>query len=154
MHPGATCNRRFAWAAALVLSTIGVAEAQTVIRDPNDIAACLCLERDIDRLKADYLAIKQQYDTRDSQATSLTAELDRERPLVNSEDERAVDAFRQKLVRMQQIAAERDGSIPNYQAAARRHNEQVARFDQLCKGKFYDGDLLPRVQSTLVCPAR
>lgn len=125
---------------------------QQILRAPAEISACLCLEREISRTEIEYRQVKARFDQRDSEAKTLAGDLERLRVATDTNDERAVDVFRQLLVRLQSVEGERDQLIPAYQAAAQRHNAKVRRFSSQCTGKWYDGAVLPQVQATLICP--
>jgi hypothetical protein len=127
--------------------------AQTILRAPQDIAACLCLKQGIDAARSDLDRRKADYETARAQLERLMEEVTTQRNRVNSNDPVSVDAFKELLA--QRDAAERrvaSEATPAYSDSVRRHNELVDSYNANCEGKAFDAEALARVQQNLYCP--
>jgi hypothetical protein len=166
-------SRRIGWlggmALAALLAGAGPGQAQTVqtqtlpaqtpvetpgpvLTSPFDISFCLCLEREIQTRQAELTVRGNAYEGLAKEIREIEAALDRERPRVDVNDQAAVDAFRQRLERLDALKARQDQvTLPDYHAAATSYNERVAQYTQRCSGRPLDPAAAEQVRASLVC---
>jgi hypothetical protein len=146
--------------AAALLAGVGlpgataVAQVPATITSPQEIAACLCLERSIGTLASEMLARQRIYEEKRRQLEQLETEVATKRAQVNVTDTAQVDAFRALLDRRNQAQAEFQAQVaPEYVATVDTYNRQVADFNAGCVNRGYDNAVLTTVRANLVCPA-
>jgi hypothetical protein len=129
------------------------ASAQTVLHSPQDIAACLCEEQNVNGLKAEVDRQKQAYDGAKANYEALNSQAEAGRAQVNVNDSNSIAAYRQLLERRD--AAEyryKVEATPAYSASVARYNQAVQAYNSGCGTKMYDSAALAEVKKTLYCP--
>jgi len=129
------------------------AGAEAVLATPAEIASCLCLEQGLADSGGELQRQKTVYETARARLDRLAAEIERQRPSVNSNDPVSVDSFKELLA--QRDAAQSrfaTDETPAYSAAVARYNDLVATYNANCQGKAYDPDALARARQNLFCP--
>jgi hypothetical protein len=138
---------------AVAAAIAQAASAQTVLRSPRDIAACLCEEQNVSGLKAEVDRQKQAYDGAKANYDALNSQAEAGRAQVNVNDSNSIAAYRQMLERRD--AAEYHYKVevtPGYSAAVARYNQAVQAYNAGCGTKMYDSVALAEVKKTLYCP--
>jgi TolA-binding protein len=151
-----TASRTWRRLTIALVSAAGLAvpaQAQSLLRSPQEIGRCLCQNRVVDELKAEldrqwrlYEEARQRYAALEGQADSLRATM-------NVHDREQIEAFQRLLD--QRDAAERtfqDQATPAYAAAVDRYNTAVATYNAGCADAVFDPDVLAQVQPGLYCP--
>lgn len=124
----------------------------TVLTDPKDIAACLCLEQSIATRAAEMRSLGAIYNDETRQLADMNADIDRKRPLVNVQDQAQIDAFKVILEQRDQALDKYQWStLPKYQASVARYNEKVDVMVKTCSGHPLDQIALDQVKQKLVC---
>ncbi len=126
--------------------------AVTVLKAPQDIATCLCLEQgvaqlrgEVDRQAASYTPMRQGIEQE-------AGALDGARAAVNTRNKRQVEEFRQRLIRLQEQENQLfTVAYPAYTGAVERYNQEAQRYNQSCSGKAYDPEALAQVRTKLSC---
>lgn len=130
----------------------GEVVAQTVLRSPIEIAACLCLERDLGTRQAEMTVRRNAYEGLARDIQEAEASLERDRARVDVNDAAAVDGFRRRVDALDAMKVRQSTvALPDYQAAIAGYNERVAQYTQRCSGRPIDQATLERVRSDLVC---
>ena len=136
-------------------STVGLAsaEAQTLLKSPDQITHCLCQNRVVDELKS---ALDQQwrlYEESRQRYAALEGQVDTVRARMNVHDREAIESF-QRLLDERDAArlAFQNEATPAYGAAVERYNTAVAAYDTSCAGTVFDPVVLAEVQRNLYCP--
>jgi TolA-binding protein len=152
----ATASRTWRRLVIALASTAGLAasaEAQTLLKSPQEITHCLCQNQVIDELKS---ALDQQwrlYEESRQRYAALEGQVDTVRARMNVHDREAVESFQRLLDERDaaRLAFENDAT-PAYGAAVERYNTAVAAYDASCTGTVFDPVVLAEVQRDLYCP--
>jgi hypothetical protein len=142
--------------ALVLMSTAGLAasaEAQTLLKSPQEITHCLCQSRAIDDLKAAVDQQWRQYEDSRQRYAALERQVDTVRGTMNVHDREAIDSF-------QRLLDERDAArlsfqneaTPAYGAAVERYNKALDAYNGGCAGTVFDAAVLAEVQRNLYCP--
>jgi TolA-binding protein len=129
------------------------AEAQVLLRSPQEISRCLCQNRVVDELKADLDQQWRLYEEARQRYAALEGQTDSIRARMNVHDREQIEAFQRLLD--QRDAAERtfqDQATPAYAAAVERYNSAVETYNSGCADAVFDPDVLAQVQRGLYCP--
>src|SRR5271156_2314318 len=152
--------RRMAWGGALALAVLlpagGAGQAQRpppeppmemppaepsapplgpVLPSPFDVSACLCLERAIDSRQSELTVRRNEYEALAREIADAQAAIDRQRPLVDVNNQYAIDDFKRRLDALDALKARQEQvTLPDYQAAVARYNDRVAQYTQRCSG--------------------
>jgi hypothetical protein len=119
-----------------------------------DIAACLCLRRQVDALGADMTARKSAYDAGLSEVGGLDSQLQSARASLNVNDPQAVAHFRQLLERRDAAYRHSSGAtFSAYSSVVQRYNSRSDEYNARCANRPRNPVLLGQVQATLTCPA-
>jgi hypothetical protein len=118
------------------------------------IAECLCRHRSLDALGAAMQARRQAYEASKAEIGQLDAQMQRERAMMDINNQAAVAQFRQLLARRDTayrrssgpLASELASVVAQYNAAANDYNAS-------CSNRPWSPILLNQVQATLTCPA-
>lgn len=122
--------------------------------EASEIAACLCLQQQIQVLRGQSTAVQGAYSGQQAELSRLDAELARERSRMDVNNPDAVARFRQMLEQRDALYRRSSGaSANNAMASATRYNRAVDEYNARCSNRLRDPVLLGRVQSTLSCPA-
>jgi len=155
--------RRMAWSGALVLmasllAATGQAQTQPagtpppVLSSPFDVSTCLCLERAIATRAAELTVRRNAYEALAREIHETEAAIDRQRPLVDVNDQAAIDDFKRRLEQLDAMKARQDQvTLPDYQAAVASYNDRVAQYTQRCSGSALDPGVSEQMRATLVC---
>jgi hypothetical protein len=122
--------------------------------NPTEINACLCLERQVETLSQSMSAETQSLAAARQHLADLNAELARERPLVNVNDQSSVDHY--KALLEQRDAAYRQSIGPvdsDADQAVARYNAVANQYDSQCANHPFNSEILHEMQQHLVCPA-
>jgi hypothetical protein len=144
-------------AAAGIGAAPGVALAQqgpaiTVLKAPQDIATCLCLEQGVGQLRGEVDRQAATYTPMRQGVEQEAAALEAARGQVNTRNKRQVEEFRQRLVRLQEQENQLfTVAYPAYTGAVERYNQEAQRYNQSCSGKAYDPETLAQVRAKLSC---
>lgn len=150
--------RRFAaYGAFAVIAPIAVASAATaqqqVLRDPEQIRACVCVEQTLKRQAVELAAQRQAYEEARRQVEALDAAVEAQRPQVRVNDRASVDSFRQLLDKRNAAQVSFANQLtPRYAALVEQYNRRATEFNRACSGSSYDAEVLAKVQQGLVCP--
>ena len=143
-----------AFGVGLAATPNNAAHAQQMLRSPEAVAQCVCLERAMQTASAELEVRRQMYEEKRRQFADLEAEIARRRPQINTADNEQVDAFRRLIEeRDRQMVALRDTVTPGYADRVEQYNGRVASYNASCQGRTLDADVLYSVRQTLVCPA-
>jgi hypothetical protein len=145
---------RLAVAAALALSIpTGVANAQVVVRSPDEVRSCLCKEQAVASLNAQVQALSKAYDEKRQAFEALDRQVQTSRPQVNVNNPSDVDAFKRLLERRDEASDSLAGpATSDYAGAVQRYNAAVSDYNNSCSGKAFDQDVLAQVKQSLSCP--
>jgi TolA-binding protein len=133
------------------------AHAQTpgFISSPQEVAACLCLERSVSSLANEAQARNRIYEEKRQALEQLERQVAEMRQRMNVNDTAQVDAFRNLLDRRNAAQAEFANQLtPEYAALVERYNRRVSEFNTQCGNRTYDPSVLASVRATLSCPAQ
>ncbi|HXP74735.1 MAG TPA: hypothetical protein VN823_11370 [Stellaceae bacterium] len=145
--------RRLVIALASAASLLAPAQAQTLLRSPQQISHCLCQNRVVDELK---VALDQQwrlYEEARRRYAALEDQVDAVKVRMDVHDRDQVESFQRLLD--QRDAAQRafqDEATPAYSAAVERYNSAVETYNGSCADAVFDPDVLAQVQLGLYCP--
>jgi hypothetical protein len=145
---------RLVLAAALALSIpASAANAQVVVRSPDEVRSCLCKEQAVASLNAQVQAQSKAYDEKRQAFEALDRQVQTSRPQVNVNNPSDVDAFKRLLERRDEASDSLEGSATSdYAAAVQRYNAAVSDYNNSCSGKAFDQDVLNQVKQSLSCP--
>jgi hypothetical protein len=145
---------RLVLAAALALSIpAGAANAQVVVRSPDEVRSCLCKEQAVASLNAQVQAQSKAYDEKRQAFEALDRQVQTSRPQVNVNNPSDVDAFKRLLERRDEASDSLEGAATSdYAAAVQRYNAAVSDYNNSCSGKAFDQDVLNQVKQSLSCP--
>jgi molecular chaperone GrpE (heat shock protein) len=117
------------------------------------IATCLCLRREIDRLSANLAASRQSYDRTQAELRQLDNQLQQERGTMDVNNPASVSRYRQLLDRRDTLFRQAKGpEFAAFSSSTERYNAAVNDFNARCSGRPQNADVLARVQSSLTCP--
>ncbi|MBV9200553.1 MAG: hypothetical protein JO320_08745 [Alphaproteobacteria bacterium] len=139
----------FLLAAALAPAT---ASAQ-IPPEASEIAACLCLQRDVSTLSAEMNAKTQAFGAVTQQLADLDAQLARDRSSIDVNNPDAVARYKALLERRD--AAYRQSIGPVHEEAGEataRYNARVSEYNAHCANQPFNSALVQQVQVNLVCP--
>ncbi len=152
----ATASRTWRRLVIALASTAGIAapaEAQTLLKSPEQITHCLCQNQLVDDLKAALDQQWQLYEESRQRYAALEGQADAVRPRMNVHDRDAIESF-QRLLDERDAArlAFENEATPAYAAAVERYNSAVTDYDASCAGTVFDPVVLTEVQRNLYCP--
>lgn len=129
------------------------AETQgAVLTSPYDISACLCLQQELTARESELTSRRAAHEALARQIHDGQVALDDQRPLVDVNNQLAVDEFKQQLDQLDALKTRQyQETLPEYQAAIARYNDTVARYTQRCAGHPLDPDATQQVRAGLVC---
>ncbi len=145
--------------AVTVMGLTGTAVAQsapatsgTLMTDPREIATCLCLNQSVQKRERDLGAARATYEALRRSIADQANALNTQRPLVNVNDQAAVDAFRVQMEKRDDDEARLEQEVfPSFQAQTATYNARVTDYTQRCGGRYMDEPVMQAVQKTLVC---
>lgn len=129
------------------------ASAQTpVLTSREDIAVCLCLNQSVASRLTTLDARRGEYEAAQQEVARLQAEIDAARPTVDVNNPAAIDAFRARVIQVDQARLRmQDTALPAYQSAVTAYNQRVEEFSQRCAGRAMDPAVEAQVRQSLVC---
>ena len=137
----------------LLLSGVGGAAAQELVRAPDQIRSCLCQERSVGALNSEVQAQSRAYEDKRQAFQALDKQVQTTRPTVNVAKQGDVDAFKRLLEQRDRAADDlASNATKTYSDAVSRYNQAVASYNGACAGKSYDPDQLAEMRRTLSCP--
>jgi len=120
----------------------------------SEIAACLCLRRDITALGAKMSARRQSYDEVRRELGRMDARLERERSGLDVNNPGAVAHFRQLLGERDAMFRRSTGpAAAELSSVTARYNQRSSEYNARCANRPQDSALVAQVQATLACPA-
>lgn len=138
-------------AALAVMATAAAAQAP-VLTSREDVAVCLCLGQAVASRQTAMIARRGEYEAAQREVARLQADADAARPAVDVNNQAAVDAFRERVLKLDQTRVRmQDEALPAYQAAVTGYNQRVGEFSQRCAGRAMDPAVQAQVRQTLVC---
>lgn len=138
----------------LGLAAATSATAQTILRSPQEVSACLCREAAVNTLGSDVAARRTIYEQRRQELERLEAELAAMRQKMNVNNPEEVAAYARLFdQRNAALDAFSRAATPDYAAIVERYNQRVAEYNSTCAGKAYDTVVLATVRQSLSCPA-
>ena len=145
--------RRLVIALASTACIAASAEAQTLLKSPEQITHCLCQNQLVDDLKA---ALDQQwrlYEESRQRYAALEGQVETVRARMNVFDRGAIESFHRLLdERDAARLAFENQATPAYAAAVESYNSALADYDADCTGTVFDPVVLAEVQRNLYCP--
>ena len=153
MATASTTWRRLLIALASSASLAAPAQAQMLLRSPEQITHCLCQNRVVDELRA---ALDQQwrlYEESRQRYAALEGQVDAVRARMNVHDRDAIESFMRLLD--ERDTARRgfeNEATPAYNAAVQRYNDALETYNASCAGALFDPVVLAEVQRNLYCP--
>lgn len=144
-------------AVLLVLGTASAVRAQLPpppgSPEAADIAACLCLKREVDALGADSAAKRHDYDELHAELGRIDAQLEAERSRMDVNNPESVARFRQLLGRRDELFRRSTTDVgPGAAGTVERYNSRVGEYNARCANRPRDPRLLAQVEASLVCP--
>jgi uncharacterized protein YukE len=128
------------------------ANAQELVRAPEQIRGCLCQERSVAALNAEVQTQSRAYEEKRQSFQALDKQVQSTRPSVNVANQADVDAFKRLLDQRDRAADTLAGeATKSYSDAVARYNQAVAAYNGGCAGKSYDPDQLAELRRTLSC---
>jgi hypothetical protein len=122
--------------------------------EPAEIASCLCLQRDMERLNGETAAKRRALDQLRDDLARIDAGLERERASIDVDDPQAVAQFRQELAQRDALFNRSTGpAAADLTAATLRFNAVVNQYNTQCAERPRDPRVLAQVQANLSCPA-
>jgi TolA-binding protein len=151
--PASSTWQRLAIAAAAAASLAAPADAQVLLRSPQQIAHCLCQNRVVDERR---VALDQEwrvYEEARQRYAALEGQVDSIRGTMNVHDREQIEAF-QRLLDQRDAAVRtfQDQATPAYNAAVERYNTAVDVYNGSCADAVFDPIVLAEVQRGLYCP--
>jgi hypothetical protein len=130
----------------------GTAAAQ-VVRPPDEIRRCLCLEQSIGKLQDALRAQSMAYGQQRQAFDALDEVVQTSRPQVNAKNPADVAAFKRLLEKRDDAAANLAGpASKSYTEAVQRYNQALSDYiNSACAGKVFDPDQLTAAKQTLSC---
>jgi anti-sigma-K factor RskA len=149
--------RRLAICGIAALASIAATKAgsaqQQVLRAPDQIRTCLCMQQSLAHQASELTARQQDYEAQRRQVEKLDADVASQRPQVQVNNTSSVAAFRQLLARRDAAQQNFANTVePQYAALVEAYDRRVAAFNQSCGGSAYDPNVLAQVQQSLACP--
>jgi multidrug resistance efflux pump len=121
--------------------------------EAGEVAACLCLGQDMERLNAEMAAAQSAYDRERDELAQLDGELAQQRAAIDVNNPAAVARFRQLLERRDALFRRSSGpQIGALSEAVARYNDRVSEYNARCASRPRDPALLAQVQARLACP--
>jgi multidrug resistance efflux pump len=138
---------------ALTLAMAPLPAAAQMSNNPAEINACLCLERSVETMSQTMNNRTQALAAVRQHLADLNAELARQRPLVDVNNQESVDRY--KALLDQRDAAYRQSIGPVVSDADRavaRYNALVQRYNGECANHPFNSAIMHEMQATLACP--
>lgn len=125
-----------------------------VASEAGEIAACLCLNREVGALSAELSARQQAYNAAQGEVARLDAELQRARARIDVNNPQSVAEFRQLLARRDTAFRRQTGSaFTSLSEATAHYNARINQYNAQCANRPQNPEVIARVQATLACPA-
>lgn len=145
----------------LTLSVLGMAwlaapavAQQKLLNSPQEIARCLCQEKNIDALRQKMDAGKGAVDREKAEVDAMDKDIAQQRPRVNPSNETSIEVFKTLLdQRDAKWSHLKDVTEPVYFEANGKYNAAVQGFQASCGGTMYNMEALAIAKRNLVCPA-
>jgi hypothetical protein len=139
----------------LTLAMAPFPAAAQMSSNPAEINTCLCLEREVEAMsqtmneKTQALAAARQH------LADLNAELARQRPLVDVNNQGSVDRYKALLdqrdaayrASIGPVVSEADQAVARYNALVRQYNGE-------CANRPFNSEIMHEMQQHLVCPGQ
>lgn len=148
------------WAITLIAAagTVGLtmagapARAQDMSTGMSAVQQCLCAQRAVTITGGEMSRARGDWERARSEADALTREVEDERPRVNVDNRRDIDAFTALLARRDAAARSYREVNQRYAAAVARYNYAVEQNNSSCVGRLFDPGEVAAVRANLVCP--
>lgn len=130
----------------------GAAWAQTMLRDQQAVAVCLCLEQSLATRLQRIEAAKQRFEQTRAEIAAEAAALETLRQGVDVSDETAIERFRDRLekhlARQHTLDTEIHGA---WDEEIRGYEDRRSQFAERCAGRTYETGMVNRLKGTLDC---
>jgi hypothetical protein len=148
------------WAITLIAAagTVGLtmagapARAQGVTTGMSAVQQCLCAQREVSILGREMSRAREDWERARSEADSMTREVEDQRPRVNVDNRRDIEAFSALLARRDAATRSYREVNQRYAAAVARYNDAVEQNNAACAGRLFDPDEVAAVRANLACP--
>jgi hypothetical protein len=128
---------------------------QMILRTPQEVTNCLCMEFAVNTAANDVAARQRIYEDSRRAFQALDAELNQRRTTMNPSNPADVESFRALLDRRNEAFSRYSReTTPEYGAVVEDYNRRVSQFNQSCSGRSYDATVLAQVRQSLICPAQ
>jgi hypothetical protein len=127
--------------------------AAQMSNNPAEINTCLCLERSVETMSQTMNNTTQALAAVRQHLADLNAELARQRPLVDVNNQDSVDHY--KALLEQRDAAYRQSIGPVVSEANRavaRYNALVQQYNGECAERPFNSEIMHEMQANLACP--
>lgn len=118
-----------------------------------EVASCLCLQRDMERLGGDMAGGQRTLDQLRADLARIDAALQRERSSIDVNDPQAIALFRQHLAQRDALFKRSTGAAAaDLSAITTRYNGAASQYNTQCANRPRDPAMLAQVQANLSCP--
>jgi hypothetical protein len=128
------------------------ARAQDIITSMSAVQQCLCAQRAVSILGREMETARGDWERARSEADALTREVEDQRPRVNVDSRRDIDAFTALLARRDAAARSYREVNRRYAAAVARYNYAVDQNNAVCAGRMFDPNEVAAARANLACP--
>lgn len=130
------------------------AAAQTDwMRDPTQIARCLCLAPIVEKRRTESDLARARFERLQAELKSEEEALEYERTRIDGANETELDTYRRRLAEAQETRARLENDFfPAAERATLRHAQVYGEYTPMCTRRPIDADTLARVRRNLVCP--
>jgi hypothetical protein len=138
----------------VALAVVGMSEpaAGQIVRQPDDVRACLCKEQAVATLNDQLQGESRAYEDKRRAFEALDKQVQTSRPQVNVSKPADVDAFKHLLEQRDDAADTLAGpATKSYADAVERYNQAVSDYNGTCAGKSFDADEMTQLKRTLSC---
>jgi len=126
--------------------------AQTVIKDPATVRACLCAQQQVAALFGTVQQTRQDYENSQKTLADLNQQLETRRAQMDVYNDADVESYKQLLAQSDRAAvALADQATPSYNDALTRYNAALSDYTARCGGKSYDQAVYNSVETGLIC---
>jgi hypothetical protein len=116
------------------------------------VQQCLCAQRELSFREREMRSARRNWERLRSEADALTRQVADERPRVNVDDRRDIDAFIALLARRDAAARSYRQGNQQYDAAVTNYNNAVELNNAACSGRSFYPDQVAAARATLACP--
>lgn len=138
---------------AITLAMAALPAAAQMSNNPAEITACLCLERSVETMSQTMNSRTQALAAVRQHLADLNAELARQRPLVDVNNQGSVDRYKALLDQRDAAYRESIGPVvPQADRAVARYNALVQQYNGECANHPFNSAIMHEMQANLACP--